>query len=82
MSGYKDYAKLYHKAVAEHKQEATRLLHVGLWKHGDRLVTSSLRKTDIPKYSRLFFIPNDYKTKGGNQPDYVGFFIPVKEGEK
>lgn len=81
MSEYKDYAKKYHQAVAEHKKEATPLLKVGLWKHGERLVTSSLRKTDIPKYCRLFFIPNDYKVKGENQPDYVGFFIPVK-GER
>lgn len=82
MNDYKDYAKKYHQAVAEHKKEATPLATVGLWKHGDRLVTASLRKTDIPKYCRLFFIPNAYKEKGGNQPDYVGFFIPVKKEER
>lgn len=82
MSAYKDYAKLYHKAVAEHKREATRLSSVGLWKHGDRLVTTGLFKKEIPKYCRLFFVPNKYKKKGENQPDYVGFFIPLKEGEK
>ena len=70
------------KANATKKQtEATKKQSkfprtVGFWKneHG-RLLSSPLKKSDIPSHTRLMLLQNRRKKKGDNYPDYIGYFV-------
>lgn len=59
------------EAVKQPRQPRT----IGLWKneHG-RLISSPLKKSDIPSRTRLMFLKNR-KKKGDRSPDYIGYFI-------
>lgn len=66
------------KANAEAANEAKAVnipRTIGLWKneHG-RLISSPLKKSDIPPYTRLMFLKNRRK-KGAKSPDYIGYFV-------
>ena len=56
-------------------------ISVGFWKHGKRLVSSWLRKSDIPKGCRLMLVKNKYYEKDGNKPYYIGYFIKTNDHE-
>jgi len=67
--------------IAKRKAEAGAYEHpyprtLGLWEneHG-RLISSSLRKSDIPPHTRLMFVKNRKKRKGDRLPDYIGYFV-------
>ena len=66
------------KRKAEHPYPRT----LGLWKneHG-RLISSPLRKYDIPPHTRLMFLKNRKKRKGDRQPDYIGYFVQGSKEE-
>lgn len=52
---------------------------VGFWKYGRRLVSSWLRKGNIPRGCRLMLVENKYKKAGDNKPDYIGYFLDVSD---
>ena len=69
------------KAEATKQSEATKKQSkfprtVGFWKneHG-RLLSSPLKKSDIPSYTRLMLLQNRRKKKGDKYPDYIGYFV-------
>ena len=67
--------------IAKKQSEATKKQSkfprtVGFWKneHG-RLLSSPLKKSDIPSYTRLMLLQNRRKKKGDKYPDYIGYFV-------
>lgn len=62
-------------AAVKQPKTVKRPRTIGLWKneHG-RLLSSPLRKSDIPPCTRLMFLKNRHK-KGANSPDYIGYFV-------
>lgn len=52
---------------------------VGFWKDGNRLFSSFMKKSRIPKGCRLMLVKNRYKKSGDNKPDYIGYFISVAD---
>ena len=53
---------------------------IGFWRHGqNKLVSTGIPKSAIPKYARLVLCRNKFKKKGDNLPDYVGYFVNVKD---
>ena len=48
---------------------------VGLYKNGNRLVTTKLVRSKLPKFFRLMFLENQLKEKGDNRPDYIGYLV-------
>ena len=52
---------------------------VGFWKHGKRLVSAWLRKGNIPKSCRLVLVENSYKKAGDKKPDFIGYFVDIKD---
>jgi hypothetical protein len=69
-------AKRKAEAGAHHQPEHPYPRTLALWEneHG-RLISSPLRKSDIPPHTRLLFLKNRKKEKGDRQPDYIGYFV-------
>lgn len=63
------------KPLPEVEPNTIRAHTIGLWKNGQRYMTSPIVKKRLPsKWARLLFIKNKHKSKSSH-PDYVGYFV-------
>lgn len=59
--------------------EQEKQISIGFWKHGNRLVSSWLRKGNIPKSCRLVLLKNKFYEKDGNRPYMIGYFVKTTD---
>ena len=65
------------KEAAEdyHNPDEPPVYTIGLYRNGKRFVTTRIKRSKTPKFFRLMFVENQYKEKGDNRPDYIGYFV-------